>query len=850
MNPAVALYGEDDLFLEILLQTFAAKNVDTHLNPKENASYSVFVHFNDRDLNYEKILTGLTGKALFVFSALYGQSPHEDKVQKLLSLQTQVKIKVIYLGDLYSPSLNFLPNSRFKKMFNGDEVTISPSTFFYPLSVKQAAEIVVRELFTYSHGQDLVYATKTTEEAFFARLKSYNPELTVSRKEKREDQSVRSNTHLMTMPLDDQVLERLSGAMKTIKKDVEPVKFPAKLPKIEPVSPKVEPVKTETKVVPTKKHTNRSKKLFIILMIILWFILTPFVSLAFSAASLYVGAKALTSANLKAANVFFTTTSVTSYFSSGIFSISADLPVVNGFSQTAYEAATLLERGAVLGKRGIVTMKLGSVLVESIVSGKSYDVENISSELFLETDALYKESSLALGQYNNLKPLFSGLIPQNMDLNVYRNHLYAVREISRNLGEMLGSHAPKTYLVLLQNNMELRATGGFIGSFALVTFENGKLIDTNIFDVYSADGQLKGFVAPPAPIEKYLGEATWHMRDSNWDPDFVSSAKKIEWFLDKSINRQVDGVIGVNLEVLKSYLEVTGPLEISDFADTVTADNFYQKIQFEVEEDFFPGSRKKAHYLTALTNEILDSFNSLNQADYLPFVRSISRHLESRDIQIYLHEPSLNKMASVLGWSGELAPACNQNSCFGLWGGLIEDNLGVNKANVFIDRRAQLNIEVNDDAVNYVYRIVLQNESKATGQIPEFGYKAYLRLLANPDARFEKVIIQGPTKTKEEFLEIISSDSGWLEAGTLVEVNPQQEVMVTFAWTEPVDEKNTDNYKLYWRKQSGVNSYPFEINLKSSQLLRGVNAGGSLTSDYTFHYNTALDKDIELSFEK
>ena len=68
--------------------------------------------------------------------------------------------------------------------------------------------------------------------------------------------------------------------------------------------------------------------------------------------------------------------------------------------------------------------------------------------------------------------------------------------------------------------MELRPTGGFIGSYAIMTFDKGRLAEIVVNDVYTADGQLKGHVDPPEPIRKYLGEGGWFLRDSNWDPDF------------------------------------------------------------------------------------------------------------------------------------------------------------------------------------------------------------------------------------------------------------------------------------------------------------------------------------------
>jgi hypothetical protein len=86
------------------------------------------------------------------------------------------------------------------------------------------------------------------------------------------------------------------------------------------------------------------------------------------------------------------------------------------------------------------------------------------------------------------------------------------RVLAGNLPSILGKDGIKTYLILFQNNMELRPTGGFIGSYGLATFDSGRLTDLTINDVYSADGQLNGHVEPPAPIKDYLGEANWWLQ--------------------------------------------------------------------------------------------------------------------------------------------------------------------------------------------------------------------------------------------------------------------------------------------------------------------------------------------------
>ena len=52
-------------------------------------------------------------------------------------------------------------------------------------------------------------------------------------------------------------------------------------------------------------------------------------------------------------------------------------------------------------------------------------------------------------------------------------------------GDLVGREGKKTYLVLLQNNTELRPGGGFIGNYAVIEFENGKFQNVSVDDIYN-----------------------------------------------------------------------------------------------------------------------------------------------------------------------------------------------------------------------------------------------------------------------------------------------------------------------------------------------------------------------------
>jgi len=146
---------------------------------------------------------------------------------------------------------------------------------------------------------------------------------------------------------------------------------------------------------------------------------------------------------------------------------------------------------------------------------------------------------------------------------------------------LLGDKVPHRYLVLLQNSNELRATGGFIGSYLLVDMNDGKIAKMEAHDVYESDGQLMELVPAPPGIDQVAKRL--YMRDANYSPDFPTSAQKIMWFLEHSRGPSVDTVVAIDQTVVESLLGLTGPVDLPGFSVKVSDKNFSDLISFYTE---------------------------------------------------------------------------------------------------------------------------------------------------------------------------------------------------------------------------------------------------------------------------
>ena len=119
---------------------------------------------------------------------------------------------------------------------------------------------------------------------------------------------------------------------------------------------------------------------------------------------------------------------------------------------------------------------------------------------------------------------------------------------------LLGDQYPHRFMILLQNNDEIRPTGGFIGSYIILDMDNGYIEKMETHDVYDLDGSYGGIIPVPAVMQDFTDNL--RLRDANYSPDFPTSAAKIRWILEKEKGPSVDTIIAVNQSLMQEFLEI------------------------------------------------------------------------------------------------------------------------------------------------------------------------------------------------------------------------------------------------------------------------------------------------------
>ncbi|KKP71421.1 MAG: hypothetical protein UR69_C0001G0245 [Candidatus Moranbacteria bacterium GW2011_GWE2_35_2-] len=273
---------------------------------------------------------------------------------------------------------------------------------------------------------------------------------------------------------------------------------------------------------------------------------------------------------------------------------------------------------------------------------------------------------------------------------IFTNAIALLSENSHIFIDLLGGNGLRKYLFLFQNNNEMRATGGFIGSYGLLEISNGNVDNFFIDGIFNPDGQLRDKIVPPKPVQKI--SAAWSLHDSNWFPDFPVSAEKAILFYEKTGGPTVDGVITLTPYTMEKLLALVGPIEMPEYETVLTSDNFVEKTQFEVEIDYDKKENKPKKILSDLAPIILKRLtDSTDPRVILGALEVLIQSLEEKHILFYSRNEDLQNMISQRGWSGEILQTQ------GDYLSVINTNINGYKTDGVVDEKIEHKAEIQVD---------------------------------------------------------------------------------------------------------------------------------------------------------
>jgi len=307
--------------------------------------------------------------------------------------------------------------------------------------------------------------------------------------------------------------------------------------------------------------------------------------------------------------------------------------------------------------------------------------------------------------------------------NLLADNLVEFVRLGEKFKEVLGLSQDKRYLFVFQNNAELRASGGFLGSYALIDLRDGQIRNLEVpgGGSYDTEGSMSVRLAAPKPL--WLVNPIWHFWDANWWPDWPTTARNLMWFYEHSGGPSVDGVISVTPTVVEKLLELSGPIDMTqEYGVIIDANNFWQTVQIITEQDNLikthpevvadlptttppvvsslpikqgldlNSANKPKKIIGDLMAKILETLPSrLNKDSLLKMLILFEQSMSEKQILTYFVDSQIQAAASTQNWTGEVK-AAEQDYLL-----IVHSNIAGQKTDRSIDEKIEQLSEVAPD---------------------------------------------------------------------------------------------------------------------------------------------------------
>jgi hypothetical protein len=390
---------------------------------------------------------------------------------------------------------------------------------------------------------------------------------------------------------------------------------------------------------------------------------------------------------------------------------------------------------------------------------------------------------------------------------------------------LLGMDSPRTYMILFQNDKEIRPSGGFMTAYAVMKVDKAKFTPVISDDIYSLDVKYTPVIQAPQPIIDYIkGPYTlspkWRLRDMNWSPDFATAMGIVIPAAETAGVTKVDGVISVDTQLLVNLLDVIGPIGVPGFGNFGTAINpkcncadvIYQLESFADVEGAVIWSPTTGKIISApanynnrkaiigpLMNSILANALGQPKDKLAGLAQAVFKSLIEKHVLIYTLDANVEKAITDFGVGG----AINQ-SYTGDYLHINDANLGGRKSNLYATEDVEQNITVaGDGSVTKTVTITYKNPQGQDGWLNSV-LPTWVRVYVPEGSTL--ITSEGLEKKQDPY-----EDLGKTVFAGYFQLRPEGVSKVTFQYKLPF--KVSGEYKLLIQKQPGTDGFLYTVNL-------------------------------------
>lgn len=390
------------------------------------------------------------------------------------------------------------------------------------------------------------------------------------------------------------------------------------------------------------------------------------------------------------------------------------------------------------------------------------------------------------------------------------------------LPELLGEPKEKKYLVLFQNDKELRPTGGFITAYSVFRFDRGVIhVDTSS-DIYTLDGTIGNKPSAPAPIRKYLPKVPeFNLRDTNLSPDFLESMESFNALYKKAPGApKVDGIIAVNTRALVGAMNILGDVEASGTKFTTKIDPrcdcpqvIYMLEVFSDQPVGYVRENRKSiigDLMYAIMNK---AFSSSPKQYWGPLFQEIIKQTAQKNVLFYSYNSEGQEGLEALNASGRI------KSFEGDYLHINEANFGGAKSNMFTAETVTQDYDVKSDGtITKVVTVDFKNPYPPSDCNLERG-----GLCLNATLRdwFRVYVPKGSQLLSNKGSEVKMTSYDELDKTVFegfLTVRPKGATKLTLTYQLPFKLDKSSSLPLMIQKQGGTDAFEYIVTAKNRQL--------------------------------
>ncbi|EKE24917.1 MAG: hypothetical protein ACD_5C00356G0004 [uncultured bacterium] len=363
----------------------------------------------------------------------------------------------------------------------------------------------------------------------------------------------------------------------------------------------------------------------------------------------------------------------------------------------------------------------------------------------------------------------------------------------------------KSFLVMLQNEAELRPGGGFLGQYAIIKIKNGEIVSTFVEDANLLDQRITAKIPTPFPFYRMMQLKNWKFRDSNFSPDFPTNVDKAKYFfrLAGKGGNDFDGVIAVNSKVFNDVLGLTGPIEVPGYPGEYNSENGARKLEEHVEKIYLMNpdidTQNRKAIIKKMAPIMLEKLMTLGNIP--KNAELFHNELKNRDVMLNFSDPRLQSAVTSVHWDGTVP----QN-----WEGdflmAIDANMGALKTDWYIKRRMTYDVDLTQPKPLVTLNIKYDHTAPY-GDWRTSDYHSYLRVYVPKGSTFVESKMVSRLNTNEDF--------GKTYFGFMCHVLIGRQTDAYIKYELPESFSNIEDYKLLIQKQSGVGEIPISVRIKN-----------------------------------